>query len=110
VPANATNATRGLETLLAVILVLSLATWALMPETALLPRSPGGVAGGVALLAGGDFFELLPENAEWMSDEELEAHFKDLGVKGFCMGWGQLEDGQESLMICPVGDGSWMKA
>ncbi|KAI6081909.1 hypothetical protein F4821DRAFT_264471 [Hypoxylon rubiginosum] len=67
--------TRVLEGLLTSILILSLLSWYTMPSTKLLPRDPCSIASVVALLADGDILDLLPPNAQQMTDKELEKLF-----------------------------------
>ncbi|KAI0888810.1 uncharacterized protein GGS22DRAFT_152402 [Annulohypoxylon maeteangense] len=69
--------TRILEGLLLAILFLSLLSWYAMPNTKLLPRDPCSIASVVALLADGNIFDLLPPNAQMMSNKELKDFFGD---------------------------------
>ncbi|KAI4861106.1 hypothetical protein F4820DRAFT_81300 [Hypoxylon rubiginosum] len=69
--------TRILEGLLTAILVLSLLSWYAMPNTKLLPRDPCSIASVVALLADGNILDMLPPNAQTMSNKELEDVFGD---------------------------------
>ncbi|KAI1097792.1 hypothetical protein F4804DRAFT_351152 [Jackrogersella minutella] len=69
--------TRILESLLTAILFLSLLSWYAMPNTKLLPRDPCSIASVAALLADGNIFDLLPPNAQMMSNEELKEFFGD---------------------------------
>ncbi|KAK2603065.1 hypothetical protein N8I77_009549 [Diaporthe amygdali] len=83
--------TRVLEALLLAAAVLLLLGWATLPRTDVLPqRSPTTVAGQVALLAGGNLLELLPEDAEWRSKADIRAA---LGrATRFWLGWGLMPD------------------
>ncbi|KAI0966897.1 hypothetical protein F4678DRAFT_483533 [Xylaria arbuscula] len=81
------TSTRILESLLLITLVLSIISWALMPNTALLPKPPTSLASAVALLVGGNIFACLPPNAASMSSEELKSHFLGLGFDKFKIGW-----------------------
>lgn len=66
-----TASTRILQSLLAAILVLSLVSWALMPETKVLPREPTSIASVLALLADGNIFEILPTTSQTMKDSAI---------------------------------------
>ena len=82
--------TRVLEALLGAALALLLLGWFTMHQTAVLASSPASMASRLALVAGGNLVELLPENAEWRSGSEIEAA---LGPKTrFWMGWGTAPD------------------
>ncbi|KAI1160046.1 hypothetical protein F5B18DRAFT_655031 [Nemania serpens] len=102
------TSTRILEVLLAAMLILSIISWALMPDTALLPKPSTSIASTVALLIGGNIFACLPPNGVSMNDEELKSHFLSLGFNKFRMGWGIIMKGgnegeeRERLMVCAV--------
>ncbi|KAI8954279.1 hypothetical protein F4801DRAFT_595692 [Xylaria longipes] len=76
--------TRILQALLAAILGLSLVSWALMPQTRILPREPTSIASIMALLADGNVFRLLPTESQLMEEKELEYLFRGITFK---MGW-----------------------
>ncbi|KAI0428707.1 hypothetical protein F5Y09DRAFT_312325 [Xylaria sp. FL1042] len=76
--------TRVLQTLLAVVLALSLISWALMPRTKILPREPTNIASVIALLVDGNIFEVLPSTSQLMDDAETERLFSGVTFK---MGW-----------------------
>lgn len=83
--------TRVLEALLLAAAVLLLLGWATLPRTDVLPqRSPTTVAGQVALLAGGNLLELLPEDAEWRSKADIRAALGQ--TTRFWLGWGLMPD------------------
>ncbi|KAI1751647.1 hypothetical protein F4782DRAFT_540882 [Xylaria castorea] len=75
--------TRILEALLGATLILSIISWALMPDTALLPKPPTSIASAIALLIGRNIFACLPPNAASMSDDELKSYFLTLGLDRF---------------------------
>ncbi|KAI5865702.1 hypothetical protein GGS23DRAFT_603248 [Durotheca rogersii] len=97
--AQDTASTRVLEALLLGTLALSLAGWALGPRGAVLPRSPSGIAGVLALLAGGDVLERLYQGrdgdggARWESLAEARSAFP--AECSFWMGWGPAPGGGE---------------
>lgn len=83
--------TRVLEALLLAAAVLLLLGWATLPRTNVLPdRSPTTVAGAVALLAGGNLLERLPEDAEWRSKKDIREAV-GRGTK-LWLGWGLMPD------------------
>ncbi|KAI0814425.1 hypothetical protein GGR55DRAFT_631833 [Xylaria sp. FL0064] len=76
--------TRILQTLLAIVLILSLISWALMPRTKILPREPTNIASVIALLVDGNIFEVLPTTSQLMDDAETKRLFNGVTFK---MGW-----------------------
>lgn len=83
--------TRVLEALLLAAAVLLLVGWATLPRTNVLPnRSPTTIASAVALLAGGDLLERLPEDAEWRGKEGVRAALGK-GTR-LWLGWGRMPD------------------
>ncbi|KAF6840329.1 hypothetical protein CMUS01_03983 [Colletotrichum musicola] len=81
--------TRVIQAILALLLVLLLAGWALTPGTeVILPRDPCSVASVAALLADGNVFGFLGRGAEWMPTGEVERVFMDGSrAMGFKMSW-----------------------
>ncbi|KAI0198293.1 hypothetical protein F4808DRAFT_436497 [Astrocystis sublimbata] len=67
-----TWSTRVLQTLLAVTLVLSAATWALMPRADVMVGSPTSIARKLALAAGGNLFEEVLPLMSNVEDEHRE--------------------------------------
>lgn len=83
--------TRVLEALLLAAAVLLLVGWATLPRTNVLPdRSPTTIASAVALLAGGNILEHLPEDAEWRGKEGVRAALGK-GTR-LWLGWGRMPD------------------
>lgn len=83
--------TRVLEALLLAAAVLLLVGWATLPRTNVLPdRSPTTIAGAMALLAGGNLLERLPEDAEWRGKEGVRAAL-GRGTR-LWLGWGRMPD------------------
>lgn len=82
--------TRVLEALLGITLVLLLASWVLMRDTAILPSSPTTIASVAALIAGGNILSKLPSNAAWMSPEQIAASFPP--ATRIWLGWGHVPD------------------
>ncbi|OIW32017.1 hypothetical protein CONLIGDRAFT_612305 [Coniochaeta ligniaria NRRL 30616] len=84
-------ATRALQSLLLLTIILSLLTFFLSRKPPLHPRPnhPSSIASCAALLADGNTFGLLGRGAEWASVEQLRELFLDgLHVAmGFRMGW-----------------------
>ncbi|KAI1283474.1 hypothetical protein F5Y07DRAFT_154159 [Xylaria sp. FL0933] len=76
--------TRILQTLLAIVLILSLVSWALMPRTKILPREPTNLASVIALLVDGNLFEVLPITSQLMDEAATERLFNGVIFK---MGW-----------------------
>ncbi|KAI0460221.1 hypothetical protein F5B21DRAFT_453760 [Xylaria acuta] len=100
--------TRILQVLLATILGLSLVSWALMPQTRILPREPTSIASVMALLADGNIFRLLPTESQLIEEEELEHLFSGMTFK---MGWvkfvdldgeGRAGESEAKFSICGV--------
>jgi hypothetical protein len=86
-------ATRILQGLLAVALLLSIVSWAALPKPNILPRSPTSIASVAALLADGNLFGLLGRAAEWQQpSSSLAVFFRDgLHVTmGFQLSWERL--------------------
>ncbi|KAB5535995.1 hypothetical protein GE09DRAFT_1038909 [Coniochaeta sp. 2T2.1] len=87
------TATRTLQSLLSLTLLLSTLSWLISPTQKIHPRPStlGSIASTAALVADGNTFGLLGRGAEWSSTEELRDLFMDgLHVAmGFGMGWGQ---------------------
>ncbi|TGJ80385.1 hypothetical protein E0Z10_g8369 [Xylaria hypoxylon] len=65
--------TQVLEALLVAVLLLSSAGRLLMPNTKLLPRNATSIANVAALVADGNLLSILPENAQFLSNEEIAA-------------------------------------
>ncbi|KKY36994.1 hypothetical protein UCDDA912_g02999 [Diaporthe ampelina] len=83
--------TRVLEALLLAAAALLLLGWATLPRANVLPdRSPTTVAGAVALLAGGNLVERMPEDAEWRSNKDVRDAL-GRGTK-LWLGWGLMPD------------------
>lgn len=83
--------TRVLEALLLAAVMLLLVGWATLPRTNVLPnRSPTTIAGAVALLAGGNLLEHLPEDAEWRGKEGVRTALGP-GTR-LWLGWGRMPD------------------
>lgn len=85
--------TRVLQALLFATALLVLLSWACYLRTDVLPpRSPTTVAGAVALLAGGNLLDMLPEDAEWRSETDmLEALGRETK---FWLCWGRMPDAE----------------
>ncbi|KAL1872739.1 hypothetical protein Daus18300_004285 [Diaporthe australafricana] len=85
--------TRVLQALLFATALLMLLSWACYLRTDLLPpRSPTTVAGAVALLAGGNLLDLLPEDAEWRSKTDI---MEALGRQTkFLLCWDRMPDAE----------------
>ncbi|KAB5532694.1 hypothetical protein GE09DRAFT_1251557 [Coniochaeta sp. 2T2.1] len=85
------TATRTLQSLLSLALLLSTLSWLTSPSQRIHPRpgTLGSIASTAALLADGNTFGLLGRGAEWSSTAELRELFMDgLHVAmGFGMGW-----------------------
>ncbi|KAI1147289.1 hypothetical protein F4825DRAFT_437996 [Nemania diffusa] len=79
--------TRILQALLIAILVFSLSSWAISPETRILPREPTSIASVIALLADGNMFDLLPTGWQLMEEKDIEHLFSDIT---FRMGWAEI--------------------
>ncbi|KAL0944754.1 uncharacterized protein CTRU02_202641 [Colletotrichum truncatum] len=81
--------TRIIQSILALLLALTLLAWLLTPGTdAVLPRNPCSIASVAALLADGNVFGFLGRGAEWMATEEIERSFLDGSrAMGFKMSW-----------------------
>ncbi|KAI1145228.1 hypothetical protein F4825DRAFT_474639 [Nemania diffusa] len=78
------QSTRLLQVLLALTLILSLASWCLMPRTDVIAGSPTSIACKLALAAGGNLFEeVLPRGSEHLGTETLQ-HQEDCT---FILGW-----------------------
>lgn len=87
------TSTRILQALLAATLLCSLAAWALMPKTRLLPHGPTNIGAVTALLADGNVFDMLPADAQHMSNADIEPVFRDAKLR---MGWFVVETGHNS--------------
>lgn len=79
--------TRVLQALLAATLAFFLLGWGLMRDTDTLPRSPTGIASVAAFIADGNLLDHLPEDAEHLSDKQLQRRGFSSGSM-FWMGWG----------------------
>jgi hypothetical protein len=79
---------RVVQALLIVVLVCSLAAWALRPRIRMLTGSPTSIAAVMALLVNGNLYDLLPP--EEVGDEEREKTEKALRTLKFRMGWGSV--------------------
>ncbi|KAK5654609.1 hypothetical protein OQA88_7239 [Cercophora sp. LCS_1] len=94
--------TRILQGLLGTALLLLCLGWILMRGTATLAASATSIASVAALVAGGNLVELLPENAAWLSRDEIK---EALGQNTrFWMGWsaeGGFESGDENQVVVP---------
>lgn len=64
-------ATYILIALLATMFVCALVTVLMFKPKGLLSKEPNSIAARAGLLAGSDLVKMLPEEAEWCSDEEL---------------------------------------
>ncbi|KAI1079503.1 hypothetical protein F5B20DRAFT_590627 [Whalleya microplaca] len=67
--------TRILEAILAVVLLLSIASWVMMPRVNILPRSPTSIASVMALLAGGDLLDHESQSRENSLAETVQKKF-----------------------------------
>lgn len=67
-------ATRILQCLLGVVLLLHLFAWIFTPQT-ILPRWPTSIASVAAFISDGNILGYLPRVAEWQSKQELETIF-----------------------------------
>lgn len=76
----------ALEVLLATMLVFTAIAYIMTPMRNVLPHSPCTIAGVMSLLAGSDLCRraVIPEGAEFMTDEELEKVFEGYL---FSLGW-----------------------
>ncbi|KAF9881446.1 hypothetical protein CkaCkLH20_00592 [Colletotrichum karsti] len=81
--------TRIIQSILALLLLLTLFAWLLTPGTdTILPRNPCSIASVAALLVDGNVFGFLGRGAEWMPTEEVERSFLDGSrAMGFKMSW-----------------------
>ncbi|KAI0595067.1 hypothetical protein F4775DRAFT_571228 [Biscogniauxia sp. FL1348] len=86
--------TRVLQALLLATLLCSALSWALMPETKILPRKTTCVASVAALLADGNVLDYLARDAPWASVDELECSFGENVV--FRLGWRPSAVGQDA--------------
>ncbi|KAL7625202.1 hypothetical protein AAE478_004417 [Parahypoxylon ruwenzoriense] len=77
--------TRILEALLTTILVLSIASWVMMPHANILPRSPTNIASAVALLAGGNLLDHIPRGDKGHPEGNGRLRFSQ--STRFWMGW-----------------------
>ncbi|TGJ88077.1 hypothetical protein E0Z10_g621 [Xylaria hypoxylon] len=84
--------TRILQALLATILGLSLVSWALMPQTRILPREPTSIASIMALLADGNIFGLLPTESQVIEEKDLDYLFSGMTFKMGCVKFVSLEE------------------
>ncbi|KAJ8129300.1 hypothetical protein O1611_g4331 [Lasiodiplodia mahajangana] len=81
--------TRILQALLIAILVFSLGSWAITPNTRILPREPTSIASVIALLADGNLFDLLPIECQSSEEKDIESLFS---ATTFKMGWADPAD------------------
>ncbi|OBR12777.1 hypothetical protein CH63R_05073 [Colletotrichum higginsianum IMI 349063] len=81
--------TRIIQSVLALLVALTLVAWLLTPGTDLiLPRNPCSIASIAALLADGNVFGFLGRGAEWQATEEMKRSFLDGSHSmGFKMGY-----------------------
>uniref|UniRef100_L2FQ53 Uncharacterized protein n=1 Tax=Colletotrichum fructicola (strain Nara gc5) TaxID=1213859 RepID=L2FQ53_COLFN len=92
--------TRIIQSILALLLALTLVAWLLTPGTdTLLPRNPCSIASVAALLVDGNVFGFLGRGAEWMPTEEIQTSFLD-GSKamGFRMSWERVKRRRTELV------------
>jgi hypothetical protein len=85
----------ALQVLLGMMALCLALSWVFMRTDGLLPHNPNSIAGVAAMLAGGALWKcqdeerrglFIPDGAEWMSDQELEA--RGLWKKAiFGLGW-----------------------
>lgn len=87
---------RILEALLLVSLLLLILGWVFIPKANALPdRSPTTIANMVALLAGGNILDILPEESERLSSEDVK---KSMGRETtLWMGWGIIPHVEEQI-------------
>ncbi|KAJ0161212.1 hypothetical protein CTA2_6595, partial [Colletotrichum tanaceti] len=101
--------TRIIQSVLALLIGLTLVAWLLTPGTDLiLPRNPCSIASIAALLADGNVFGFLGRGAEWQATEEMKRSFLDGSHSmGFKMGYERVRRrrGAEDLYGGPKGDG-----
>ncbi|KAF4923728.1 hypothetical protein CGCF245_v014835 [Colletotrichum fructicola] len=92
--------TRIIQSILALLLALTLVAWLLTPGTdTLLSRNPCSIASVAALLVDGNVFGFLGRGAEWMPTEEIQTSFLD-GSKamGFRMSWERVKRRRTELV------------
>ena len=88
--------TRVLQGLVGAVLMLLIAGWAFSRSVKygglLGGKSPTALATRMALLAGGNVLDLMPDGGEWMGEADVR---RVLGGRRFWLGWGEGEDGGE---------------
>ncbi|KAF4973320.1 hypothetical protein FZEAL_9355 [Fusarium zealandicum] len=99
--AQASIQTYILAGLLALTLILGLASLGTTPRGTPLAKSPGSIAAQASLLADSTLWWRLPDGAEWMSDEDLA---RCLRRKTFQLGWNKGGTGARSYGIGIVQD------
>ncbi|KAF2674684.1 hypothetical protein BT63DRAFT_17592 [Microthyrium microscopicum] len=100
-----TTITRVLEVMIAIMIILTGASFAFMDGRKLVPNNPCSIAGMASLIADSELVksELVPPGSEWLSDRELRRQGVFEGYM-FSMGmWGHAVEKSESVFGINIG-------